>query len=428
MIFGMLHRQNITTTTCTLFVLLPLLANFYSRNLAEYFFDLLILFALMACTFKWGTFRWNNLFLKTGFDLLWPIWLLIIVTGYLYNKTFGEVQIRHLLEFLWIPGLYIYARCLKESRFPQSLLLMSAIFISFLGSCLIAIFFVLPPESSTTWGLPNRILGTFTNTNFLAHSYNLVAVMLLGLLISHLQARRSFTKEVLWLSVATSVLVACLFLTFTRSIWISLALTIPFMFFFWNKKVAGICLVTIATLSFSTYKFNVGNISFKIDQTLAGEEYSASLRKNLWKANLYFFKSSPILGVGYYNNTRNVAKAFEDLKLIDNINETHAHSEIISFLAGTGILGAICYVAAFIFFSLLAYQTVRKIPFSNPIERGLLIGAIGLNLMFLIAGSVENNFEIHVARNWLVVTWAVTLYLAHKKNMTLRFSSTSRTH
>ncbi|WP_373999501.1 O-antigen ligase family protein [Bdellovibrio bacteriovorus] len=274
---------------------------------------------------------------------------------------------------------------------------------------LIIHFLKFPPLTDTTWGLPNRLLGPFTNTNFLAQSYFLILVTLVGLFVSHIQSRSKI--DVTLIAVAIVLLSVVLFFTFNRSIWLAGLFSFPIIFSFWKKRAA----ITIAALMLLTiivlYIGNIGNFSSRIHQTLNPTVQDDVVRFNLWQANLHIFKSNPIFGVGYYNNTRNIQRYFNELGMTEGTINTHAHNEVLSFLAGTGITGTILFLAIFYCFAQMALKSLKKMPINMPVRRGLLIGAFAIQPSFLIAGFADNNFEIYVARNFLVFSWALILYI-----------------
>lgn len=394
---------------------LPILANFFARNTAEYFFDLLILASFYwAARGKYGL-SWKNLIITSRYSLLWPLFLGVIVVGYLLNGGIGILQLRDLVLFLWILGLYCYARLVSVASFSEKAFDAFCVFLVILSVWLITDFFRHPPTVASTWGLPNRLQGTFTNTNFLAQSYYLIHIYLTAFLfIFWGKGKRWFLILSAFLGLST-----VLFLTFNRSIWISSAIMIPLIAYMWRKRAGLITFGAFIVIFAMLYAFDFGNFSYRIGSTLNPAQSGDITRINLWKANFHIFLDNPVFGVGYYNNTREIVNFYKQYNITGETLDSHAHNEILSFLAGTGILGAILYLSFFVYFAYLGYQTLKRTPEKQLFTRGLLIGAIAIQPGFLLMGLADNNFEIHVARHFLVVTWAIILGIWYKTNSSL---------
>lgn len=394
-----------------LLLTLPIVANMFSRVTAEFFFNLLILVTLIWTAFKSHGLNRKNLITRSSFDFLWIALIGIIVLGYAVNGTFGNDQLHDLLQFLWILGLYCYSRQLQIAIFPKTSLRLFSVFIVLTCITLIYQFYKFPPEYPEVWGYPNRLRGTFSNTNFLAHSYYLIYLIIAGLILSHFMAKKF--KDVVWLGSAFLAMTPVLVLTFNRSIWLASAVAFPLLAAMWKRSIAAITVCVILLLGGGLYVGNIAGFATRIESALNPSTTGDISRINLWKANFHIFKENPILGIGYYNNTRNIQKYYDELGIKEKTEKSHAHSEILSFLAGTGILGASLYLSLFVFFSSLALKTLKHVPVNEPIKRGLLMGAFIIQPAFLIAGIADNNFEIHSARHFLVTTWALTLWLAY---------------
>ncbi|WII71834.1 O-antigen ligase family protein [Bdellovibrio sp. 22V] len=284
---------------------------------------------------------------------------------------------------------------------------------------IIAHYFLMP-ENPQYFGYPNRLQGTFTNINFLAHSYFLVFLLVLGLFITHFQNNQKRLAVLLGITVFT--ISSALFLTFTRTIWVAMILSLPIMLVLVNKKTAVKTFFASCLIFGALFITDVGGTRERVLQTLSTNPGDA-IRITLWRTSVKIFRDNPIMGVGYMNNKRDIMKYFEMYgeKDITAEFDTHPHNEILSFLAGTGFVGAILYVGNFVLFFLLGLKTLKIIPNSETIKRGLLLGAITIQPAFLIAGFADNNFEIHVARNWLVISWAILIWLATENNTTVTF-------
>ena len=144
----------------------------------------------------------------------------------------------------------------------------------------------------------------------------------------------------------------------------------------------------------------------------------------LWKTSLKIFRDNPIAGVGYMNNKRDIMMYFKQYGETNVTAEfdTHPHNEILSFLAGTGVIGTALYIGNFVLFFLLGLKVLKVISTSETAKKGLLLGATTIQPAFLIAGIADNNFEIHAARNWLVISWAILIWLATENTVSVRIN------
>ncbi|MFM6928163.1 MAG: O-antigen ligase family protein [Bdellovibrio sp.] len=394
------------------------MASLFSRNSGEYLFDLGILFVLGITAAKKTPWSFKTLFYRTGFNWLLFAFYTWLFIGLAANPPLESDSIRLLVEFLWIPGIFLMARLLNLWKPNEKFFQVFSIIVIFSISYLIA-HFVIYPEIGDHWGLPNRLRGTFTNTNFLAHAY--ISTLLLLSSVCGCFIVRKQKISIALTGLASLALLAALILTFTRSVWIALIVGIPLALFLINKKAAVTALLGIMLAFTAIYASDFGGTRSRIEQSLTPEKTYDAVRLALWRTNFKIFKDHPLIGVGYMNNKRDIVKYYQLYQEPDarHSYDTHAHNEILSFLAGTGVIGTALYLALFVAFFILGIKTLRTVSPAEPIQRGLLIGAIAIQPSFLVAGLADNNFEIHVARNWLVISWIILIWLASEKNVRL---------
>ncbi|KYG64179.1 hypothetical protein AZI87_13100 [Bdellovibrio bacteriovorus] len=413
-------KHNLVSTLATILFTLCLVVSLFSRNLGEYSFDLIIIFIIIVTLAKATPWSWNTLSYHTGFYkwvyffYFW-IFLTILLNPPIHVKSFG-----YLLEFLWIPALPLFARVLSLWRPEKFFVPAFAIITSISVSAIIAHYFLVP-ENPNFFGYPNRLQGTFTNINFLAHSYFLVFLLVLGLLVTHIQSNQRRLALILGFTALTLLL--SLFLTFTRTIWISVILAMPIMCFLVNKRTALRIFLASCVIFGTLFISDAGGTRGRIVQTLSTNK-GDTIRLTLWRTSLKIFRDNPIFGVGYMNNKRDIMtylKKYEEQNVTTEF-DTHPHNEILSFLAGTGLIGTVLYIGNFVLFFLLGLKSFRLVGLNEPVKRGLLLGAITIQPAFLIAGFADNNFEIHVARNWLVISWAILIWIATETKTTININ------
>lgn len=200
-------------------------------------------------------------------------------------------------------------------------------------------------------------------------------------------------------------LILSVFLTGSRSYFISFIATTLLLSYIKSKKLFSI--YSISILLYITFVFFVfpdvrGRTESSFDSHAQGVS-SASLRFNFWKAGLEIFKSSPIYGVGFYE-VSNRLKPYMDKGLIDN--NAHCHNSYITASAETGFIGLIIYISIFLYF-------MRKYLLIGYKEDNLFIKSFSYSLFsaFLnlaIAGIFESQFSTFII--WSFLTLSMGLF------------------
>lgn len=90
----------------------------------------------------------------------------------------------------------------------------------------------------------------------------------------------------------------------------------------------------------------------------------------------------------------------------------HAHNQVLHFLAGTGVLGALGYVFFFALF--VSWSWVLARDGAGPLK-ALPWALLLFQLSFFIGGMTESNFSIAKNRMALIAVWAWVLALRWKR-------------
>jgi O-antigen ligase len=115
---------------------------------------------------------------------------------------------------------------------------------------------------------------------------------------------------------------------------------------------------------------------------------SVTFRGEYWSAGLNMGSSNPVLGVGmdsygiYYRTYRDESSLV--LPGVDITTDT-AHNVIIDIFSGTGILGALSYIAMLVIVLGTSISYIRKSKDFDPIFLSLLIPWLGYQLQSLIS-------------------------------------------
>ena len=160
-------------------------------------------------------------------------------------------------------------------------------------------YFYMTPEHIHEWvdnahfpGLMRRMYGTLQNPNLLGE-YLLFTISIGGLgTMQVLKAKDWNGSAKMVLSVA--VMLLCLVLTYSRGMWLSLAVAV---------FVAGICverrllyaLLVVPLVLF----FYHGEVSSRLWSLFSGQDTSVMLRWALWDSTMYMIEDFPVFGIGW---------------------------------------------------------------------------------------------------------------------------------
>lgn len=269
---------------------------------------------------------------------------------------------------LWLS----FSLCLsKTSSFEgiKKLLILVSVILAFHGFLQLLIF----PNLTflTDFGFdPHqfRLTSTFLDPNFMG------ALLNIGLLLSLDSLRLKRSKLNLFSLAVLSVAVV---LTFSRSAYLMLAVSLLLYGLFKMKKLVVVLLVAALALYlfFPSFTKRV-NGGLSIDQ-------SASQRFISWGNGLEAFRDSPIFGVGFDNLRDYFAR--KDLFAVFSSNGGHSgegvDSSLIFLLATTGVVGLAFYLAWFIYMIELSLKHPQgKVILCIMV--GLLIDSQFINSLF----------------------------------------------
>ncbi len=196
-----------------------------------------------------------------------------------------------------------------------------------------------------------RPYSTFPHPNVLAGFLTLAAIFIF---FSKFSKITKFT--------ILSVLIFGLFLTFSRSAWLSLSVAgviVAAFKFSWQKVLAGVIVFLLAVAILQTI-FPQNPLTSRFSQLGENDIHSAVLRKKLAKTAAKMFFESPIAGVGPANFIPNLPRFWDYEETIRFLQPVHNVPLLI--LAETGIVGAAGF--GFLLFGtfLNFFKNFKKIP------------------------------------------------------------------
>jgi hypothetical protein len=401
-------------------ILVGLLALFAASTLISMsamslFSSLLVLFVLWLGKGWWQQQSQNKIFNRVGFDWIWLLWLIVVAAGFAYNGTLDSPWAARMFEFNWIILFYALIAAFLFVP-PKSFAIIPGSAVIALASLYAIVIYFLgydpinPAASSHNFGGQFRTGGFFSNPMTLAHVYAMAFCLAAGQVVYLIKWR---DQRFWWPTLAVALSGSAILLTFTRGVWLALAVAVPIMAFFFRKRVGALILV-VMMLSYFGLRSAWPNFAHRVDQALNWEQNYDSERVAIWKANWAMFLDYPVVGVGYGENKMMAASYYEKLGLPETTISSHAHNQYLHFMSGTGTLGILVYLVVLIMFLKLTVQSMWAIPDRDYFEKGIALGALGAQIAFIVGGLTEANFEHAKVKYMLCIVWALVAWLAYK--------------
>lgn len=383
-------------------------------------------FATLTCgTVVWMAFRWwqqkssKYFFVTSGIDWLFAVWFGVVFISFAVNGFSADSWYFKLIEFRWILIFYLLSIALRELDPSEAVIKWGAIAFGLCSIWAIVVWFLGFDPIHPSENLQTIASGAFRTGGFhfqpiiFAHLYQLPLCLLIGIGLMLIRWR----EKGIWLVILSVAFgVVAIILSFTRGVWISLAVASFVMLYFYNRRLSIVFLSLSLSVFGIAYKY-IPVFHDRIHYTFDAREVE---RVWIWKANLVMIKEHPVFGVGYGENKNQLRYYLEKIKAPEEIiaaSLEHAHNQYIEILAGTGIVGFIVYISIFLYFLKLSILVWRKTSARDIFEHGLALGIIGAQVAFLVGGFTEANLEHSKMKHTLLFVWALLVWLAHKNNI-----------
>lgn len=357
------------------------------------------------------------------------LWSAVLIAGGLAIVS-GAVTIRWMpfaLPFLALVQL-VFGRTASPVRTGEAFLALAALAVAFLlasqsdrsraNRLVIAILFVTAAQAifgAVQWSFgPSRIygrsrvdismpFGSFVNHNHFAGFVEMAALLALGLAIGHARRAREATPATLgWGGLSLGLLLAHL-ASRSRGGLVALAAGVVAILSTYagstrkRQGSRGLALAGVSALIVIGFALLAvaPDAMGRLGRLLGPGDLSASYRLDTAKATLRLFAAQPGFGwgLGAFADTVTMFKlAHGDVRI------THAESDVLEWLAETGVVG----VTLLVFLALLATrriaQNLRDAP--DPLSKGRTIGAFSA----VVALAVHSlfDFNLHVPANALL--------------------------
>jgi O-antigen ligase len=237
-------------------------------------------------------------------------------------------------------------------------------------------------------GRDRRATGFFNHWTTYSESLQLIASLGLGLLIALPRKRSKWTVLLL---LALAIMCGALLLTVVRASWLAFlasAIVMALIGLRWRALlVVGACAVplVVAGLFLLQQKRNVGFFDSKDD--------SIRWRQTVQREGLQLLKSNPrhlLVGVGMDS----IKAHWLEWKLFDNgrLPMGHMHSDYLQIALERGVPALIAWLALMALYARMLWRLQRQLSKESWIERGVVLGALGGLVGFMISGLVHYNW------------------------------------
>jgi O-antigen ligase len=239
-----------------------------------------------------------------------------------------------------------------------------------------------------TRGRDWRAAGFFGHYTTYAEALQLIASLALGLFVALPQKR---TKNGLLLALAIAGLCAALMLTVTRGSWLAFAVSAALIVTLGVSRrsllIIGACALPLilAGLFLLQQKRNVGFF----DQN----DNSTTWRETVWREGFHLLTSSPrhlLVGVGMDS----IKAHWREWGLFDNgrLPIGHMHNNYLQIALERGVPALLVWLILMGTYARTLWRLRLWVPAENRIERGIVLGALGGLIGFMISGLFHYNW------------------------------------
>ncbi len=334
------------------------------------------------------------------FLILYLVWMLISCIG----STIPLISFKFLLAKLWfIIPMYFFSIILfrKEKNIKLSVWL-------YIIPLLLVIFYSI--NRHLAYGLYDKYAAHVVMTPFYKDhtSYGAILSMYWPVLFGFLlMPNIKSIKKVIILFVLFAFSLGLL-LSYTRAAWISLVAALIFGLLVYLKiKIRYLIILGLLVISvLFVYRFEINDRLSKNKQDSSSEldEHIRSMsniatdasnleRINRWKSAIEMFKKRPVLGWGpgtYMFQYAGFQMARDKTIISTNFGEGgNAHSEYLSALIDSGILGLLSFLLLIIFVIRSAINTYNR---TENIQQKILLWSVLVGLVSYLIHAFLNNF------------------------------------
>jgi O-antigen ligase len=363
------------------------------------------------------------LFGRFGLEAIFITWLVIVILGFITHPMDFDYALIRIVEFKWILIMYAMIEIiniLKPTRANTLNLFLG--FMFFISAVSLLIYFVKSPiwQFLRYGDKPDDVLrvgGFFANPMTFAHGFVIYLCLLLGLIIYDFKNWSAWQKYFSLIVFAASFV--SFFLSMTRGVWVGFFVAAFGVLLVLRPKISLLSLFFASFIFIANFDRLPDSIRSRFTNGIR-DVVGKSERKIIWQANWTIFKTSPLIGVGYGQNTKMLPDIYKQMRLEEGVLVSHAHNQYLHLASGTGVLGLICYMWIWCFFYFWLWKLWKlrgKREGLSSWDQGVVAGLFMAQLTFMIGSLTEANFEHSKVRFIVMLMWAYIVYLGNKYNL-----------
>ncbi len=223
---------------------------------------------------------------------------------------------------------------------------------------------------------------------YMTYGYGIqyVVILLAGMALFRKKLDKFFSTKILIASLVINF--TGLYLSYTRGAWIGTLCAIPFFFWYKNKKIFLVTILSMIILSAGIF-FSVP----KVKDVFLGKSRQESnlVRISQYKTAIKVFEEKPLFGIGYRNFEPNVEKYKKKYSIEYQEFNGHGHSNFFEHLASTGVFGLIALLLFHIFWF---FETTKVADEVGAITTAFIISLFVSGQFQYTIGDGENIFLI----------------------------------
>ncbi len=239
-----------------------------------------------------------------------------------------------------------------------------------------------------TSGRDWRATGFYNHWTTYSESLQLIASLAVGLFVA---LPRKKSRNGMLLALAIVGMSAALLLTVTRASWLALLLSATLIMALSLSRraliVIGACALPVVLVGFFVLhqKRNVGFL----DQS----DNSIVWRQTIWQEGFHLLVSNPrhlLIGIGMDS----IKAHWREWGLFDNgrLPMGHMHSDYLQIALERGVPALILWLVLLGTYGRMLWRLRRRLPTEKWIERGIVLGALGGLMGFMVSGVVHYNW------------------------------------
>lgn len=291
------------------------------------------------------------------------------------SKNFGRLK-----YFIFgVGGILVFRVWINEATDKVKKLLLHTFFVSIVAAAGYAVWYYLTQEGGRAKGL--------TDTMRYGYGSGMMLLTLLSAML-HQEKIKSWFNWKLALPVFLLGFLG-MYLTFTRGALLGFLCGIPFVLYYFNKKL-GLILGGAAVLGVlglvGVYLFGSGNYESRF--LVNKNNGSDVIRRSQWQAAIIATKEKPILGWGLSNFHSRLKRIKNDYDLdAKDYNDAHSHNLFLEVASGTGLIGLFLFLGWVLCW---AWESLK----AGGLTRALVIP---FGVAFVVSSQFEVTFDANNA-------------------------------